>query len=124
MVYSYKHFGADSLSRNVRKTYHYTLRNNREERSSHLLRGGSLILYMSFNEELNYLYSSPNIIRLSKSRILRWNGHVARMGDRRSAYVVLVEKLRERDRLEDPVVDGRIILKSSSRRGMGDHKLD
>jgi hypothetical protein len=39
-----------------------------------------------YNEELNYLYSSPNIIRLIKSIRMRWAGHVVRMGDRRSAF--------------------------------------
>jgi hypothetical protein len=34
------------------------------------------------NEELNDLYSSPNIVRLIKSRIIGWAGHVARMGER------------------------------------------
>ena len=32
------------------------------------------------NEELNDLYSSPNIVRMTKSRRMRWAGHVARMG--------------------------------------------
>jgi len=47
-----------------------------------------------------------------KSRIVGWDGHVARMDEGRSAYMFLVEKLRERDHLEDPGVDGIIILKS------------
>jgi hypothetical protein len=42
------------------------------------------------NEELNDLYSSPNIIRVIKSRILRWAGQVARMGEERGAYRILV----------------------------------
>jgi hypothetical protein len=42
------------------------------------------------NEELNDLYSSPNIIRVIKSRRMRWAGHVARMGDGRGAYRILV----------------------------------
>jgi hypothetical protein len=37
------------------------------------------------NEKLYALYSSPNIIRVIKSRRLRWVGHVARMGERRGA---------------------------------------
>ena len=35
------------------------------------------------NEELNVLYSSPNIVRVTKSRRIRWAGHVARTGERR-----------------------------------------
>jgi len=35
------------------------------------------------NEELNGLYSSPNIVRVIKSRRMRWDGHVARMGEER-----------------------------------------
>jgi hypothetical protein len=42
------------------------------------------------NEELNDLYSSPNIIRVIKSRRMRCAGHVARMGGRRGAYRILV----------------------------------
>jgi hypothetical protein len=38
------------------------------------------------NEELRDLYSSPNIIRIIKSRMMRWAGHVARMGEKRNAY--------------------------------------
>jgi len=44
------------------------------------------------NEELNNLYSSPNIVRVIKSRRMRWAGHVARMGDERGVYRVLVGK--------------------------------
>ena len=44
------------------------------------------------NEELNDLYSSPNIVRAIKSRRMRWEGHVARMGERRGVYRFLVGK--------------------------------
>ena len=44
------------------------------------------------NEELNDLYSSPNIIRAIKSRKMRWAGHVACMGERRGEYRFLVGK--------------------------------
>ena len=44
------------------------------------------------NDELNDLYSSPNIVRVIKSRRMRLAGHVARMGERRGVYRVLVEK--------------------------------
>jgi hypothetical protein len=47
------------------------------------------------NEKLYALYSSPNI-RAIKSRRVRWAGHVARMGDRRGAYRVLVGKHERR----------------------------
>jgi hypothetical protein len=42
------------------------------------------------NEELNGLYSSPNIIWVIKSRRMRWAGHVARMGEGRGTYRILV----------------------------------
>jgi hypothetical protein len=40
------------------------------------------------NEELNDLYSSPNIVRVIKSRKMRWAGHVTRVGDRKGLYRV------------------------------------
>ena len=44
------------------------------------------------NEELNDLYSSPNIVRVIKPRRMRWAGHVARMGEERGTYRFLVGK--------------------------------
>jgi len=44
------------------------------------------------NEELNDLYSSPNIVRVIKSKRMRWAVHVARMDEERGVYRVLVEK--------------------------------
>jgi hypothetical protein len=44
------------------------------------------------NEELNNLYSSPNTVRVTKSRRMRWVGHVARNGKKRDVYRVLVGK--------------------------------
>jgi hypothetical protein len=44
------------------------------------------------NEELRDLYSSPSIIRIIKLRRMRWAGHVARMGEKRNAYRLLVGK--------------------------------
>jgi hypothetical protein len=44
------------------------------------------------NEELHNLYSSPNIIRMIKSRRMRWTGHVAQMGETRNVYRILVGK--------------------------------
>jgi hypothetical protein len=44
------------------------------------------------NEELHNLYSSPSTIRIFKSRRMRWTGHVALMGEKRTAYRILVGK--------------------------------
>jgi len=44
------------------------------------------------NEELNDLYSSPNIVRVIKLRRMRWAGDVACMGERRDVYKILVGK--------------------------------
>jgi hypothetical protein len=43
-----------------------------------------------YNDKLHRLYSSPNIVRVIKSRRMRWAGHVARMGKGRGVYRVLV----------------------------------
>jgi hypothetical protein len=45
------------------------------------------------NEKLHNLYSSPDIIRMIKSRRMRWTGYVERMGDMRNAYKILLVKL-------------------------------
>jgi hypothetical protein len=57
---------------------------NRDE----LMRG----LRKLHNEELRDLYSSSSIIRIIKSRRMRWEGHIARMGKKRNAYRLLVRK--------------------------------
>jgi hypothetical protein len=44
------------------------------------------------NEELHNLYASPNIIRVIKSRIMRWAGHVTGIREMRNAYRILVRK--------------------------------
>jgi hypothetical protein len=44
------------------------------------------------NKELRDLYSSPSIIRIIKSRRMRWAGHVAQMGEKRNTYRLLVGK--------------------------------
>jgi hypothetical protein len=54
------------------------------------------------NEELNDLYSSQNIIRVIKSRRMRWAGHVARMGEKRGAYRILVGSPEGRRQLGRP----------------------
>jgi hypothetical protein len=54
------------------------------------------------NEELNDLYSSPNIIRVIKSRRMRWAGRVVRMGEKRGSYRILVGRPEGRRPLERP----------------------
>jgi hypothetical protein len=69
-----------------------------------------LISISLHNDELHSLYSSPNIVRAIKSRRMRWAGHVARMGEGRGVYGVLVWKPerkrplgRTRSRWEDNI---------------------
>jgi len=61
-------------------------------------------------QELYDLYSSPNTIRMIKSRRMRWVWHVARTEDRRGPYRVLLGEPRERGEWEDLDVYGKIIL--------------
>ena len=54
------------------------------------------------NEELNDLYSLPNIVQVVKSRRMRWAGHVARMGEDRGVHRVLVGKTEGKGPLGRP----------------------
>jgi hypothetical protein len=65
------------------------------------------------NEELHDLYSSPSIIRIIKARSMRWAGHVARMGEKRKAYRLLVRK-----------PEGRRPLGKSRRRWFDNSRMD
>ena len=72
------------------------------------------------NEELNDLYTSPSIFRVIKSRIMRWVGHVARMGERRDLYRVLMGKPEGRRRFGRPWDDNiKMDLQEVACRGMG-----
>jgi hypothetical protein len=64
-------------------------------------------------DELHSLYSSPNIVRVIKSRRMRWAGHVARMGEGRDVYSVLVVR-----------PEGKRPLGRPRRRWKDDIKLD
>jgi hypothetical protein len=54
-------------------------------------------------EGLHHLYSSPTIVRVIKSRRIRWAGHVAQMGDGRDVYRFWWGNMRERDHWGDQV---------------------
>jgi hypothetical protein len=62
------------------------------------------------NEELNDRYSSPNTVRVIKSRRIRWAGHVARMGREEVYTWFWCGNLRQRDHLGDSGIDGWIIF--------------
>jgi hypothetical protein len=55
-----------------------------------------------YNEELHNLYSSPSIIKIIKSRRMRWAGHVARMGEKTNVYRLLVGKSERKRPLGRP----------------------
>ena len=78
-------YGENKTTRIMMETVHYVISGA----------GGTKFqdawFFVRHNKELNDLYSSPNIVRVIKLR-MRWMGHVARIGERRGAYRVLVWK--------------------------------
>jgi hypothetical protein len=74
----------------------------------HEVTGGWRKLY---NEELHNLYSSPNIVRMIKSRRMSWVGQVGSMGSREMFAGFWWESQKERDHYEDLYVSGKIIFR-------------
>jgi hypothetical protein len=70
-----------------------------------------LIIFRLHNEELHDLYSSPTIVRVIKSKRMRWAGQVARIGREAVCTGFWWENRRERDHFVDLSVDGMIILR-------------
>jgi hypothetical protein len=62
------------------------------------------------HNELHNLCASPDIIKVIKSRRLRWADHVPRMEEMRNSYRIWVGKFRGRDHSEDVEVYGKIII--------------
>jgi hypothetical protein len=71
------------------------------------------------NEKLHDLYSSPSIIRIIKSRRMRWAGHVNIWGRRGTRIGYWLESQKERDHWGDQDVGGWIMLDGRWRGGMG-----
>jgi hypothetical protein len=63
------------------------------------------------NDELHSLYSSPNIVRVIKSRRMKWTGHVARMGEGRDVYRVWLGGRKVRYHRKNVGVGGSITLR-------------
>jgi hypothetical protein len=72
--------------------------------------------WRKFRDELHSLYSSRIIVRVIKSRRMRWAGHVAHMGEGRGVYRVLVGRPEGKRHWEDLGIDGRITLRWTLRR--------
>jgi hypothetical protein len=86
-------YGCETWSLTLRKEYRLRVFENRVLRIFGPKRDGVVGEWRKLhNEELRDLYSSPSKIRIIKSLKMRWAGHVARMGEKRNAYRLLVGK--------------------------------
>jgi hypothetical protein len=97
-----------SLPQRERPSFKH-IKNNRDTFSSVSLR--VFILLRNKGEKLHDLYSSPTIVRVIKSRRMRWAGHVARMGEGRGVYRVVLGKPEGKRPLERPRRRWGVILR-------------
>jgi len=75
------------------------------------------------NGEFYDVSSSPNVFRAIETRRMKLLGYAGRMGKRSGTYRIVWGKLRERDHVEEPILDGKILLKLVFKKGMR-HGLD
>jgi hypothetical protein len=78
------------------RNYHYSLRNNPEKSSSHLLCDGRL----KSRESFHVSFFSQNITRTVKSNEMRWVGHVACVGKNWRTYRILIGKTEEKNHMK------------------------
>jgi hypothetical protein len=106
-------YGCETWSLTLREEYRLRVFENRMLRKIFGPKRGEVTeeLRKFHKEEIHDLYSSSNIVRVIKSRRMRWAGHVARMGRREACIEFWWGNLKERDHWRDPGVDGRIILR-------------
>jgi hypothetical protein len=84
---TYSNQGKESSIQTAKRKPEKNYRNKKGREKKDEVTGGWRKLH---NEELHNLYSSPSIIRMIRSRRMRWTGHVERMGDKRNEYTILV----------------------------------
>jgi hypothetical protein len=95
-------YGCEALSITLRGEHKLRVFENRMLRIFGLKREEDESWRKLLNDELHSLYSSPNIVRVVKSRRMRWAVHVARIEDGRSVYRVLVERPESKSPLGRP----------------------
>jgi hypothetical protein len=96
-------YGCKTWSLTSREEHKLRVLENRMLRKIFGLRREEDILWRKLhNDELHNLYSSPNIVRVIKSRRMRWTGHVAHMGEGRDVYRVLYGRSKGKKPLRRP----------------------
>jgi hypothetical protein len=103
-MYIYVLYGCETWTLTLREEHRLGVFENRVLRRIFGPKGGKVTgeWRKLHNEELRDLYSSPSIIRILKARRMRWAGHVARLGEKRNAYRLLVGKPEGRGPLARP----------------------
>jgi hypothetical protein len=95
-------FGCETWSLTLREEHRLRIFEKRVLRIFGLKRGEDGSWRKLRNDELHSLYSSPNIVKVIKSRRMRWAGHVARMGEGRGVYKVLIGRPEGKSPLRRP----------------------